>query len=126
MGWVSPATISLKGHNMAEVEYVEIAPVGELPVGERLFVELDGKAIVVLNVGGKIYAIGDVCTHDDGPLGEGEIDGYEIICPRHGARFDLRDGRAVALPAVTDTIWYPARIRDGIIEIGISGIAASD
>jgi 3-phenylpropionate/trans-cinnamate dioxygenase ferredoxin component len=104
---------------MAEIEYVEVAPIGELPVGERLFIELDGKPIVVLNVSGKIYAIGDLCTHDDGPLGEGEVEGHEIICPRHGARFDLRDGKAVSLPAVTDTTWFPARIRDGIIEIGI-------
>jgi 3-phenylpropionate/trans-cinnamate dioxygenase ferredoxin component len=104
---------------MAEVEYIEVAPIGELPAGSRLFIELDGKPIVLFNVSNKIYAIGDVCTHDDGPLGEGEIDGYEVICPRHGARFDLRDGKAVALPAVVDTAWYPTRVRDGIIEIGI-------
>jgi len=104
---------------MSELEFVQVAPIEELPAGERLFIEVDGKPIVILNVGGKIYAIGDVCTHDEGPLGEGEVDGFEIICPRHGARFDLRNGKAVALPAVVDTAWYVTRIRDGIIEIGI-------
>jgi 3-phenylpropionate/trans-cinnamate dioxygenase ferredoxin subunit len=104
---------------MAEVDYIEVAPLAELPVGERLFIELDGRPIVLMNISGKIYAIGDLCTHDDGQLGEGELDGYDIICPRHGARFDVRDGRAISLPAVTDTVWYPTRVRDGIIEIGI-------
>jgi 3-phenylpropionate/trans-cinnamate dioxygenase ferredoxin subunit len=104
---------------MAELEYIAVAPIEELPVGERLFIELDGKPIVVMNISGIIYAIGDLCTHDDGPLGEGEVDGFEIICPRHGARFDLRNGKAVSLPAVTDTTWYQTRVRDGVVEIGI-------
>ena len=104
-----------------EQEYVEVAPLEELPAGERLFIELDGKPIVLLNVDGKIYAFDDVCTHDDGPVGEGELDGYEIICPRHGARFDIRNGKAAGLPAVIDIAWYPTRILDGIIEIGFPG-----
>ena len=104
---------------MGEGEYIAVAPLEDLPQGGRLFIEIDGKPIVLLNVSGKIYAIGDVCTHDDGPLGDGEVDGHEIICPRHGARFDLRDGRAVTLPAVVDTAWYPTRIRDGEIEIQV-------
>jgi 3-phenylpropionate/trans-cinnamate dioxygenase ferredoxin subunit len=101
------------------VEFVEVAPLAELPVGERLFLELDGQPIVLLNVGGKIFALDDLCTHDDGPIGEGEVDGDQIICPRHGARFNLRDGKAVGLPAVVDIRWYPVRITDGMIEIGI-------
>jgi 3-phenylpropionate/trans-cinnamate dioxygenase ferredoxin subunit len=99
--------------------YFEVAPLAELPPGERLFIEVDGQPIVLLNVAGKIFAIADLCTHDDGPLGEGEVDGHEIICPRHGARFDLNEGKAVRLPAVSDTRWYPVRIRDGVIEIAI-------
>jgi 3-phenylpropionate/trans-cinnamate dioxygenase ferredoxin subunit len=101
-------------------QFIEVAPLAEIPPGERLFVEIDGQPIVLLNVDGKIYAIADLCTHDDGPLGEGEVDGHQIICPRHGARFDLRDGKAVTLPAVVDTRWYPVRIVAGMIEIGIS------
>lgn len=100
--------------------YIEVAPLAELPPGERLFIEIDGKPIVLINVDGKIYAIADLCTHDDGPLGEGEVDGHEIICPRHGARFDLRDGRAVSLPAVVDTHWYRVRIVEGMIEIDLA------
>lgn len=104
---------------MSEIEYVQVAEVSELPSGERLFVELDGDPVVIFNIGGDYFAIGDVCTHDDGPLGEGELDNHHVICPRHGARFDVRDGKALTLPAVAPTTSYPVRVRDGWIEIGI-------
>ena len=101
------------------LEYVAVAGTDELPRGERLFLEIDGKQIVLFNVGGDYFAIGDVCTHDDGPLGDGELDGHTIICPRHGARFDVRTGKALTLPAVTPTPSFPVRIQDGNIEIGL-------
>lgn len=100
-------------------EFYPIAAADELPNGERIFVEIDGLPIVVFNIAGRFFAIGDVCTHDDGPLGEGELEGYQIICPRHGARFDVRNGKALALPAVVDTPSYPVRVVDGQIEIGV-------
>jgi 3-phenylpropionate/trans-cinnamate dioxygenase ferredoxin subunit len=102
-----------------DLEYVSIAPASELPAGERLFVDVAGKAIVILNIAGNLYAIGDVCTHDDGPLGDGDLEGDEIACPRHGARFDVRTGKVTALPAVLDIPAYPVRVRDGQIEIGL-------
>lgn len=103
------------------LEFVQVAPVEECPSGQRLFIELDEEQVVVFNLAGNFYAIADVCTHDDGPLGEGEIDGYQIICPRHGARFDLRNGKALTFPAVIDTKSYPVRVVDGWIEIGLAG-----
>lgn len=102
-----------------KVEFIPIASVEDLPPGERLYVEIDGKQIVVLNLAGGFFAIADVCSHDDGPLGDGELDGNEIICPRHGARFDIRTGKALALPAVVDIPAYPVRVVDGQIEIGL-------
>jgi 3-phenylpropionate/trans-cinnamate dioxygenase ferredoxin subunit len=103
----------------SKLEYIEIAPADQIPSGERLFVELGGKSIVLFNLAGKLFAIGDVCSHDNGPVGDGEIEENEIICPRHGARFDIRTGKATSLPAVVDIPSYPVRKKDGMIEIGI-------
>ena len=100
-------------------EFIEIAAFEDLPDGERLFVDIDRQTIVVFNIAGGLFAIADVCTHDQGPLGDGELEGFEIICPRHGARFDVRNGQVLALPAVVDIPSYPVRVTDGMIEIGI-------
>jgi 3-phenylpropionate/trans-cinnamate dioxygenase ferredoxin subunit len=99
--------------------YYDIAPVTSLLEGERLFVELEGRPIVLFNLAGKLFAIGDVCSHDNGPVGDGEIEGNEIICPRHGARFDIRSGKATSLPAIVDIPAYPVRILEGTIQIGV-------
>lgn len=99
--------------------FYAIGSQADLPVGERMFLEIGETPVVVFNIAGKLFAIGDVCTHDDGPLGDGELDGHQIICPRHGARFDVDTGKALTLPAVADTPSYPLRVVDGQIEIGI-------
>jgi 3-phenylpropionate/trans-cinnamate dioxygenase ferredoxin subunit len=106
-------------YDESQAEFVEIAPVDDIPSGGRLFVEVDGKPIVVFNIAGQLFAIGDVCTHDNGPLGDGEVDGHEVVCPRHGARFEVRTGRTAGLPAVVDIPAYPVRVRDGKIEVGV-------
>lgn len=111
--------MSSEAFNPDEFEFVQVVEERELPPGERLLFEVDEQPIAVFNVSGKYYAIGDICTHDDGPLGEGELDGYQIICPRHGARFDIRNGKALTLPAFVDTPWYPTRAQDGWVEIGL-------
>jgi 3-phenylpropionate/trans-cinnamate dioxygenase ferredoxin component len=105
--------------NENQVEYVAIGPVTDIENGDRLFLEIDNLAIVVFNIGEQIFAIGDVCSHDDGPLGDGDIVDHEITCPRHGATFDVRTGKVLTLPAVVDIPSYPVRIVDGQIEIGI-------
>lgn len=102
----------------AKITFIEICSIDELLPGERLFIEVGDQPILLLNIDGTVYAIGDVCTHDNGPLGEGELDGCEIVCPRHGARFDVRDGRATRLPALKPIPSYPARVIDGRVEIG--------
>ena len=105
--------------DLSSYEFVPVAETAELPSGQRIFIEVDSEPIVVFNIAGSLFAIGDVCTHDDGPLGEGELSGFQIICPRHGARFDVRNGKVLSLPAVVDTPSYPVRVVDGWIEIGI-------
>jgi len=102
-----------------QVEYVEIASLSELPNGDRLYLEIDSQEIVIFNIAGMLCAIGDVCSHDGSPLGDGDLEQYEIICPRHGARFDIRSGNVTALPAVEDIPAFPVRVEPGRISIGL-------
>lgn len=104
---------------MTEIVYSPICRTEELPDGERLFIEVNDVSIVLINHEGNYYAIADLCTHDEGPLGEGEIEDHQIICPRHGARFDIRTGEVLTLPAIRDVSSYPVRVRDGMVEIGV-------
>ena len=103
----------------SKVEFLDMVPASELPNGERLFVEVEGKSLVIFNIADQLFAIGDICSHDDGPVGEGDLEGYNIVCPRHGGEFDVRNGKAVQLPAVVDIPAYPVRVADGMIQVGI-------
>jgi 3-phenylpropionate/trans-cinnamate dioxygenase ferredoxin subunit len=95
--------------------WVRVCAQSELLPGEYR-VAWDGDvAIAVFNIDGEIYAIEDVCTHDGGELTGGELHGYEIECPRHGARFDVRTGAARCPPAYEPTAVFPVRIEDGAI-----------
>ena len=105
--------------NPENCEFVAIGSNADLPDGKRIFVEIDGLPIVAFRVAGELFAIADSCSHDDGPLGDGDLEGHEIICPRHGARFDIRSGKVLALPAFVDIPAYPVRINGDQIEIGI-------
>jgi len=100
-------------------DFVKVAKKSDLPPGERIVVEVDDLYIAVFNVGGKFYAIEDVCTHDDGPLAEGELDGYEIECPRHGARFDLRTGKVLSFPAVVDVPWFEVKVEGDDVLVAV-------
>ena len=99
--------------------YLDICAIDDLPLGERLFIQLGEVPVVIMNVNGEIYAIEDVCTHDNGPLGEGEIEDDEIICPRHGARFNIQTGEVLTLPAVVGVRTYPIKIEGNRILIGV-------
>ena len=105
--------------NPEQCEFIAVAPADEVPNGERLFIEIDEQPMVIFNIAGKYFAIGDLCSHDNGPLGDGELDEYEINCPRHGASFDVRTGQVLSLPAVVDIPAYPTRVVDGLIEVGL-------
>jgi 3-phenylpropionate/trans-cinnamate dioxygenase ferredoxin subunit len=83
--------------------FVPIAKTADVPDPGRVVLEIEDRLIVLFHVGGQFYAIDDVCTHDGGPLGEGQLDGYSVACPRHGAKFDIRDGRALTMPATQPT-----------------------
>ncbi len=101
-------------------KYYKVAKAADIPDGERLFFEIEGKPIVLFALKGQYLAIADNCSHDDGPVGEGELEGEEIICPRHGARFDIRTGKVISFPAVKDIASYPTRVKDGYVEVEVS------
>jgi 3-phenylpropionate/trans-cinnamate dioxygenase ferredoxin subunit len=79
--------------------------------------DVSGLAVGVANVEGKFYAFADVCTHDGGPVAEGELDGCVIECPRHGARFDITTGAVLAMPAVTPLPVYDLKIEGDVIRV---------
>lgn len=92
-------------------EFVKVATCSELPPGGKKLVEVNDRAIAVFNVDGGFYAIDDVCTHDGGPLAEGDLKGCEIQCPRHGARFDVRTGKALCFPAFEPVATHTVEVR---------------
>ena len=100
-------------------DFVKVAKTGEVPAGKAKVFDVDGRQIALCNVDGAFYAIDDECTHDGGPLGEGELDDHEIECPRHGARFDVKTGRALTLPAVLPVKAYPVRVEGDDVEVQI-------
>ena len=100
-------------------EFFKVAAVSELPPGGKKLVEVDDIPVALFNVGGKFYAIEDVCTHDDGPLAEGELEGEEIECPRHGARFNVRTGAALCMPAVEPVECYDVKVEGNDILVSV-------
>ena len=98
---------------------LDVCPLDELPPGEVKIVSAGDLAIGVYNAGGQLYAIEDRCSHDDGPLAEGDWDPetYVAICPRHGANFDIRSGDALTLPAFEPVETYAVRVDGGMIKV---------
>lgn len=106
-------------------EWVTLCPASEIPIGAREVFGVNDRWIAVFNVSDKYYAIEDLCTHDgnilafDNQNNPSKMDGYEIECPRHGGRFDIRNGQATKAPALVDVPWFDLRIEDGQIQISI-------
>ena len=98
-------------------EWITVARVEELALGERRVVGMDDTQIVVFNLDGQYYAIEDVCTHDGGQLSGGTVEDDHIVCPRHGARFCLRTGAALSAPAYEPINTFPVRIENGMVQV---------
>ena len=90
--------------------FLKAARVEDVAPGRVVVVEVGDEDVALCNVGGEIYAVANVCTHDDGPLGEGYLLGDEIECPRHGARFDVRSGEVKSLPAIVPIPTFAVKI----------------
>jgi 3-phenylpropionate/trans-cinnamate dioxygenase ferredoxin subunit len=98
---------------------IEVGPVEELPPGKVKIVRDGQLEICVYNLDGELYAIEDRCSHDDGPLCEGDFEPDEavVICPRHGSRFDIRTGRALTLPAYLPVDTFEVKVEDGVVRV---------
>ena len=103
---------------MAEID---VCPLDELPPGTARVVPAGELTIGVYNLDGELYALEDRCSHDDGPLCEGDWDAETgvVICPRHGANFDIRTGRALTPPAYLPVDTFPVRVGDGVIKVDV-------
>lgn len=94
-------------------DYIRVADIAEIPDPGKTLVEVDGDMVAIFHVEGVFYAIDDVCTHDGGPLADGELRDHKIACPRHGAKFDIRTGAALSMPAVRSTRAHDVKVEHG-------------
>ena len=97
--------------------FVTVARVGEIPEGGVRIVRLDDVPVAIFHLDDGYYAIEDICTHDGGPVAEGPLEGCIIECPRHGARFDVKTGKALKFPATTPVPTYAVRVVGDEIQV---------
>ena len=98
-------------------EWVDVVAESALADGEHMVVDVDGYDVAVFKIDGQFYAIEDVCTHDGAEIASGELDGDEIVCPRHGARFCVKTGEVKCAPAYEDVMTFAVRVMDGRVEV---------
>ena len=91
-------------------DFVKVADTRDIPSSRMKEVQVDGKNICIANVGGKYYAIGSICTHEGGPLADGTLEGYEVECPWHGSKFDVRTGEVTNPPASEPETTYQIKV----------------
>ncbi|MGD9387735.1 MAG: non-heme iron oxygenase ferredoxin subunit [Gammaproteobacteria bacterium] len=95
----------------------DVTAEGDIEPGGFALLETDDLTVAVFNVDGDLYAIEDVCTHDGAELAGGPVVGDQVVCPRHGARFCLRTGRALTPPAYAAVATFPVRVHEGRIQV---------
>ena len=96
-----------------------ICPAAGLPPGKFIAANAGGEIVAVFNVDGEFYAISDTCSHAQASLSEGDLDGYQIMCPLHGAEFDVRSGKALTFPATSPVESFPIEVEDGVLIVSI-------
>jgi len=101
-------------------EFIQVAKVSDVANSGKVILEVDDRMVVLLHINDQFFCIDDVCTHDGGPLGEGELCGFELACPRHGAKFDVRDGAALTMPATEATVVHEVKIEGDNVFVRIS------
>src|SRR5689334_10953687 len=99
--------------------FVKVATTDEIPVGSAKLVEVDGEYIALFHVDGNFYATNDICTHEEASLSEGDLEGEVVECPHHGARFNVRTGAVLSLPATQPVQTYPVRVTADDVEVEV-------
>jgi len=107
-------------------DFIRVIDVGEVPDPGKTLVEVEGEMIALFHVEGRWHAIDDVCTHDGGPLADGELRDHKIACPRHGAKFDIRTGAALTMPAVRPTRAHDTKVEAGSVWVRLRDSATAD
>ena len=108
---------NITSHGVWEMPFTKVGKTCEIPVGTVKVYNLGVRTIVICNVDGQFHAIDYLCTHDEESLEQGDLCGYEIECPRHLARFDVRSGEVTALPAEQPIETFQVRVQGDDIEI---------
>lgn len=98
-------------------DWIDVAPQSEFAPGTWRSLDVDGAQVAVFNLDGEFYAIEDLCTHDGGILTGGAVEGEQIVCPRHGARFSIKTGKVTAPPAYEDVSTFPSRVESGMVQV---------
>jgi 3-phenylpropionate/trans-cinnamate dioxygenase ferredoxin subunit len=106
--------------------WVEVTAADEIAEGEVKTFEVEGARIAIARANGDLYAVENVCSHDDGPLGDGTVEGHCVVCPRHGAKFDVRTGEALTMPAVSPIESYPVKEEGGRVTLALPEIDESE
>ena len=102
-----------------ERDFIKIGETKDIQPSQMKAVDVNGERVCVANVEGKYYAIGNVCTHVGGPLAEGKLEGFEVECPWHGSKFDIRTGKVVKPPAMREEPTYEVKVEDNSVLIKI-------
>lgn len=98
-------------------DWIDVIDQNALTDGEHVVVDVDGADVAIFKIDGEFFAIEDVCTHDGAEIASGELDGDEIVCPRHGARFCVKTGAVRSAPAYEDLACFPLRIENHRIQV---------
>ncbi len=99
--------------------WVDVGAADSVVEGEAKTFRVEATRVAVARANGQLYAVQDLCSHDDGPLGDGTLEEYAIVCPRHGAKFDIRTGAVLAMPAAAPIETFPVMEKDGRIQVAV-------
>ncbi len=101
-------------------DFIQVAKVSDVISAGKLILEIEDRMVVLLHINDQFFCVDDVCTHDGGPLGEGKLCGFELACPRHGAKFDVRNGAALTMPATEPTVIHEIKIEGDNVFVRIN------